>query len=88
MPRCWSGISPGAFGKNEDVPALVKALTHAHSQVRAEAAEELTLVGPPAAEVVPALLKRAKNDPEPVTRLVAARAVAAILYRARRWVAQ
>jgi HEAT repeat protein len=69
------GAGPGG---PEDVPALVKALTHEDARLRSEAAEDLGLIGPPAAAAVPALLKLSEHDPDPVIRVEASRAVASI----------
>jgi HEAT repeat protein len=68
-------VGDGAGGP-EDVPALVKALQHEDGRIRAEAANDLGLIGPQAAEAVPALLKLSANDPEALTQLAAAKAVA------------
>lgn len=65
-------------GGPDDVPALVKALGHEDGRVRAEAADDLGLIGPPTADAVPALLKLLENDPDPLARLAAAKAVALI----------
>src|SRR5262245_186730 len=75
VPELLVGDGPGG---PDDVPALVKALAHEEARVRAEAAEDLALIGAPARDAVPALRKVAEGDPDPLTRLVAARAVAAI----------
>jgi HEAT repeat protein len=65
-------------GGPEDVPALVQALKSADVHVRTEAAEDLGLIGAPAADAVPALLKLSEHDPVPLARLAAAKAVALI----------
>jgi HEAT repeat protein len=75
IPELLVGDGPGGPA---DVPALVKALAHEEARARAEAAEDLALIGGPARDALPALRKVAQGDPEPLTRLVAARAVAAI----------
>ena len=62
----------------EDVPALTKALKHDEARVRIDAAEDLGLIGPLAADAVPALLKLAESDGEPLVRIAAAKAVASI----------
>jgi HEAT repeat protein len=62
----------------EDVPALAKALSHEDARVRIEAAEDLALVGPPAAPGVPALLRICREASDPLLRVGAAGAVASI----------
>jgi HEAT repeat protein len=62
----------------EDVPALVKALKYDEARVRIDAAEDLGLIGPKAADAVPALLKIAERDADPLVRIAAAKAVAGI----------
>jgi HEAT repeat protein len=62
----------------EDVPALAKALNHDDARVRIEAAEDLALVGPPAAPAVPALLRICREAADPLLRVQAAQAVASI----------
>lgn len=62
----------------EDVPALARALKHEDTRIRIEAAEDLGLIGPPAAAAVPALLELSQKDPDPLTRAEAAKAVALI----------
>jgi HEAT repeat protein len=65
-------------GGPDDVPRLVKALTSDEARIQIEAAEDLGLIGAPAAEAVPALAKLLENDPDPLARLAAAKAVAQI----------
>jgi HEAT repeat protein len=56
-------VGMGAGGQ-EDVPPLVKALREGDGRARAEAAEELGLIGPPAAAALSALREAAKGaDP-------------------------
>ncbi len=62
-------------GDSEAVPALVEALKHEEGRVRAEAAEELGLIGRPARAAVPALF-RALKDTDGLVRLRAAGALA------------
>jgi HEAT repeat protein len=69
------GDGPGGA---DDVGPLVDALRHEEARVRAEAADDLGLIGAATADALPALLKLSENDPEPLTRLAAARAVALI----------
>jgi HEAT repeat protein len=69
------GDGPGGA---EDVPALARALAHKDARVRMEAAEDLGLIGSPATDAVSALLRLAQKDPDPLTRVAAAKAVAAI----------
>jgi HEAT repeat protein len=54
-------IGMGAGGK-EDVPPLVQALREGDRRARAEAAEELGLIGPAATAALPALREAAKDD--------------------------
>jgi HEAT repeat protein len=70
-------VGDGA-GDPEDVPALVKALQHEEARIRLEAAEDLGLIGPQAADAVEALLKLARQDADPLVRIEAARAIARI----------
>src|SRR5262249_32513123 len=70
-------VGDGA-GTADDVPGLVKALGHETARVRVEAADDLGLIGPPAAGAVPALLKLAEQDADPLVRIAAAKAVANI----------
>jgi HEAT repeat protein len=70
-------VGDGAGGP-DDVPVLVKALKQEDGGLRAEAAEDLGLIGPAAADAVGALLRLDENDPDPLVRLAAARAVALI----------
>jgi HEAT repeat protein len=65
-------------GDAADVPALVRALARDEAGLRAEAAEELGLIGPPAAAAVPALLRACREAADPLLRVEAARAVACI----------
>jgi HEAT repeat protein len=65
-------------GDPDAVPALAKALTHDDARIRMEAAEDLGLIGRPAAAALPALLQLAEKDPDPLIRLEAAKAVATI----------
>lgn len=65
-------------GSAEDVPTLVKALVHEDARIRMEAAEELGLIGAPAATAVPNLLKLSEQDADPVVRVETAKAVASI----------
>src|SRR5262245_6987069 len=69
------GAGPGG---GEDGPALIEGLKHKEARIRIEAAEDLGLIGPSAADAVPALLKLTENDPDPLIRLEAAKAVAGI----------
>jgi HEAT repeat protein len=69
------GVGPGS---QEDVPTLIKALTHEGARIRIEAAEDLGQIGPPALAAMPALLKMAEQDRDPVFRVEAAKAVASI----------
>jgi HEAT repeat protein len=62
----------------EEVPELIKALNDENARVRLEAAEDLGLVGPPAAAAVPALLKLMEPEADPLVRVAAAKAVARI----------
>jgi HEAT repeat protein len=62
----------------EEVPLLVKALGDESARVRLDAAEELGLVGPPAAAAVPALVKLTEAPADPLLRIAAAKAVARI----------
>jgi HEAT repeat protein len=62
----------------DDAPALVNALQHEDARIRMEAAEDLGLIGPAASATVPALLKLAEKDADPVIRVEAAKAVASI----------
>jgi HEAT repeat protein len=70
-------VGDGPAGPDE-APALAKALGNEDARVRIEAAEDLGLIGPPAADAVPALLKLSENDPDPLARVAAAKAVAGI----------
>lgn len=65
-------------GGPEDVPALTKALNHQDARVRTDAAEDLGLIGPPAADAVPALVKLMEQDADPLSRIAAAKASARI----------
>jgi HEAT repeat protein len=65
-------------GGPDDVPALIEGLKHEDARVRVEAAEDLGLIGPPAAGALPALIKLAKNDRDWLIRLEAAKAAAGI----------
>jgi len=69
------GAGPGG---PEDVPTLVKALTHEQARIRIEAAEDLGQIGPAAVAAVPALLKLSEQDRDPLIRVEAAKAVAGI----------
>jgi HEAT repeat protein len=69
-------VEPGAGGR-EDVPPLIESLESKDGHVRAEAAEELGLIGPIAREAIPALLRRLK-DSEGMVRVKAADALARI----------
>jgi HEAT repeat protein len=69
------GVGPGG---PDDVPGLVKALTYDDARLRIEAAEDLGMIGPPAACAVSALLKLAEHDRDPLIRLEGAKAVAGI----------
>src|SRR5262249_23016880 len=62
----------------EDVPALTRALKHDDPLRRRDAADDLGLIGPPAADAVPVLLRLAEKDADPLCRVVAAKAVAGI----------
>jgi HEAT repeat protein len=70
-------VGDGAGGPN-DVPALVKALGHEDAGIRIEAADDLGLIGPPAAGALPALLRVVEKDADRLARVAAAKAVAAI----------
>jgi HEAT repeat protein len=72
------GIAGDGPAGPEDVPALVKALGDEDPHVRAEAAGDLGLIGPPAAEAGPRLLELAEKDADPRVRAAAARALAGI----------
>jgi HEAT repeat protein len=65
-------------GGPEDVPVLVKGLKHEEARVRIEAAEDLGRMGSSAADAVALLVKLAEQDPDPLMRLEAAKAVAGI----------
>lgn len=65
-------------GGPEDVPALIKALKHGEAHVRSEAAEDLGLIGPAAADAIPELLQLCQPDADPLIRVAAAKAVASI----------
>jgi len=65
-------------GGPDDVPALVKALKQDDAGARIEAAEDLGLIGPPAADALAALLKLAEQDADPLVRVAAARAVGGV----------
>jgi HEAT repeat protein len=69
------GDGPGGA---DDVPALAQALKHDDARVRREAAEDLGQIGAPAAAAVPVLLQLVEKDPEPLTRIAAAKAIAGI----------
>jgi hypothetical protein len=69
-------VGPGAGG-SKDVPPLVKLLKSKDGQRRAEAAEELGLIGPVAKGAIPALLEAFK-DTEGMVRVKVAGAVARI----------
>jgi HEAT repeat protein len=62
----------------EDVPVLVKSLRGEAARIRVEAVQDLGQIVPSATTAVPALLELARHDVEPVIRVEAARAVAAI----------
>jgi HEAT repeat protein len=65
-------------GTAEDVPGLVKALGQEDARARLEAAEDLGLIGTPAAEALAPLRKLTGRDADPLLRVAAARAVALI----------
>jgi HEAT repeat protein len=65
-------------GSPEDVPALTRALEQEDPLVRRDAAEDLGLIGPPAADALPVLQKLAEQDADPLSRIAAARAVVSI----------
>jgi HEAT repeat protein len=65
-------------GGPDDVAALLKGLKHEGARIRIEAAEDLGQIGPPAADGVGPLLKLAGEDPDPLARLEAAKAVSGI----------
>ena len=69
-------VGPGAAGR-EDVPRLIETLQDNDARARAEAADELGLVGA-AAENALTPLTRAFADDDPLVRISAARAVALI----------
>jgi HEAT repeat protein len=62
----------------EDVPALTRALGHEDARARIDAADDLGLIGSPAAAAVPALCKLMERDPDPLARIAGARALAGI----------
>jgi HEAT repeat protein len=62
----------------ENVPALIGALGHEDARVRIDSADDLGLIGPAAADAVPALCKVMENDTDQLARLAAAKAIAAI----------
>jgi HEAT repeat protein len=67
----------GDAGDPEEVSALLKALRHKEGRVRAEAADDLGLIGKQASAAVPALLE-ALQDPDGLVRVRAAGALARI----------
>jgi HEAT repeat protein len=77
-PLMYDRIVGDGPGGPEDVPALVKALKHEDARVRIEAAEDLGLIGAPAAAAVTVLLQVSQQDPVPLIRIEAAKAVASI----------
>jgi HEAT repeat protein len=70
-------VGDGSAGPDE-VPGLVRALRQEDAGTRLQAAEDLALLGGPAAEAVPTLLALARNDPDRLVRVAAATAVAAL----------
>jgi HEAT repeat protein len=66
------------IGGADDVPALARALAHEDARVRREAAEDLGSLGALAAAAVPELVQLVEKDPDPLTRVAAAWAVAGI----------
>jgi HEAT repeat protein len=69
-------VGPGAGGP-EDVPPLIELLKSKKGQRRAEAAQELGVIGPAAKDAIPTLLQALK-DTEGMVRVKAADAVARI----------
>lgn len=61
----------GLGGDPADVPALLKALSNPEARLRADAADDLGLIGPAAKAAVPAL-NAALKDKEPLVRISAA----------------
>src|SRR5262249_55929833 len=61
-----------------DGPALTRALGHEDARVRIDAADDLGLIGPPAADAMPALRKLMEEDADPLARIAGAKALAAI----------
>src|SRR5262249_62403269 len=62
----------------EDVPTLTRALRHEDRRVRSDAADDLGLIGPPAADALPALRKLMGQDADPLVRVAGAKAIARI----------
>src|SRR5262249_39186858 len=57
---------------------LTRALRPEDARVRIDAADDLGLLGPPAADAVPALRKLMEQDANPLARIAGAKAIAAI----------
>src|SRR5262245_1959863 len=75
IPRLLAGDGPTGAG---DVPALIKALQLEEAAARIDACETLAETGLAAAEALMALRKLAERAADPLVRLAAAKAVAAI----------
>jgi HEAT repeat protein len=71
-PKCIVGLGAG---DEADVPPLVKALDDQDSHNRADAADELGLIGRAAKEAVPALARLAAKDPDPFVAIRAGEAL-------------
>lgn len=71
-----SPVGEGAAGP-EDVPALLAALKHDQSRMRAEAADDLGAIGPPAMAAT-AALRATLRDPDALVRVSTAQALARI----------
>ena len=71
-----------AFGKEAGpmVPSLIVALAYSDPQVRAEAAGQLSRIGPPAAVAAIPALERALHDRDPTVRYTAARVLPELGY--------
>jgi len=64
-------------GSEDDVPGLLTGLENSDAARRADAAEDLGRIGPPAKAAVPALARRLK-DADPQVRIASAAAIASI----------
>jgi HEAT repeat protein len=62
----------------DDVPTITAALKHDDALIRRDAAEDLGAIGAPAAAATPTLLRLCREDPDPLVRIEAAKAVARI----------